>query len=81
MKHRVEYGAIALVTAAVRLMPWALVRLSGKLLGLMFYGFDGTHRRITLANLRRPSPRAGRTSAGPSRAACSRTSAGCSWSC
>ena len=51
MRHRLEYWVITAVTFVVRLMPWPLVHAAGTALGLAFYAVDGTHRRITLANL------------------------------
>ena len=62
----------------MRLLPDSLVRAAGTLLGLAFYAFDGTHRRIAHRNLAarfRVDPNA---SEKRSRAARSRTSAGCS---
>lgn len=40
-----------IATAGVRLMPGALVRRGGTLLGLAFYAVDRVHRRVALANL------------------------------
>jgi len=51
MKHRIEYALVRLLIAMVRLMPDALVRLSGTLLGLGFYTVDRAHRRIAQRNL------------------------------
>jgi KDO2-lipid IV(A) lauroyltransferase len=51
MKHRLEYLAMRTLTAVVGLMPSALVRVSGTLLGFAFYAVDGTHRRIATRNV------------------------------
>src|SRR5215212_5751845 len=51
MKHRIEYALVRALIAVVRLMPDALVRASGTLLGLTFYALDRSHRRIAQRNL------------------------------
>ena len=51
MKHRIEYALVRLLIAIVRVMPDALVRASGTLLGLGFYTVDRAHRRIAQRNL------------------------------
>jgi KDO2-lipid IV(A) lauroyltransferase len=51
VKHRIEYTLVRLLIGVVRLMPDALVRGSGTLLGLTFYTIDRTHRRIARRNL------------------------------
>jgi Kdo2-lipid IVA lauroyltransferase/acyltransferase len=51
MKHWIEYTLVRSLIALVRVMPDALVRASGTLLGLAFYAFDGAHRRIAHRNL------------------------------
>jgi len=51
MKHRIEYALVRLLIAMVRLMPDALVRVSGTLLGLGFYTVDRAHRRVAQRNL------------------------------
>jgi Kdo2-lipid IVA lauroyltransferase/acyltransferase len=51
VKHRVEYLIVRLLIAAVRVMPDALVRSCGSLIGLAFYTVDGVHRRIAHQNL------------------------------
>ena len=56
MRHRIEYGAVAVVRGLVRLMPDALVRQLGGLLGLAFYALDRVHRRVAEANLRTAFP-------------------------
>jgi KDO2-lipid IV(A) lauroyltransferase len=56
VRYRLEYFALIVVRAAVRLLPWAIVRGAGTLLGLTFYGLDGAHRRIAVGNLERAFP-------------------------
>ena len=51
MRHRLEFFAVRLLIACVRVMPHALVRATGRALGLGFYLFDGPHRRIAQRNL------------------------------
>jgi KDO2-lipid IV(A) lauroyltransferase len=50
---------LVIVTACVRVLPWAIVRAAGTTLGLTFYALDATHRRIAIGNLERAFP--GRT--------------------
>jgi KDO2-lipid IV(A) lauroyltransferase len=56
VRHRIEYGAVAVVRGLVRLMPDALVRQLGGLLGLAFHALDRVHRRVAEANLRTAFP-------------------------
>ncbi len=56
MRHRLEYGAVVLVLRLVRVMPWPLVRATGRMLGLAFYAVDRRHRRVTLDNLAQAFP-------------------------
>jgi Kdo2-lipid IVA lauroyltransferase/acyltransferase len=51
VRHRIEYLLVRALLAIVRVMPDALVRASGTVLGLAFYFADGTHRRIAHQNL------------------------------
>ncbi len=51
MRHRLEYAAVAFVRGVVRVLPDALVRQLGALLGLAFYGLDRVHRRVAETNL------------------------------
>ena len=51
MKHHIEYALVRSLIALVRVMPDALVRACGTLLGLAFYTLDGAHRRIAHRNL------------------------------
>ncbi len=59
MRHALEYGAVVVVRAIVRVAPWSLVRGTGRLLGLLFYLLDGRHREVTLDNLERAFPSRG----------------------
>jgi Kdo2-lipid IVA lauroyltransferase/acyltransferase len=56
VRFRLEYGAVLLVRALVRVMPWAAVRGVGRALGILFYALDRKHRRVTLDNLARAFP-------------------------
>ncbi len=56
MRHRLEYSAVVLVRAIARVTPWPLVRLTGRLLGLLFYALDRRHRRVSLDNLAHAFP-------------------------
>jgi len=40
MKHRLEYAIVRTLVTIVRVMPNAIVRASGTLLGLAFYTLD-----------------------------------------
>jgi KDO2-lipid IV(A) lauroyltransferase len=51
MKHRIEYALVRGLIGVVRLMPDAIVRASGTILGLAFYAIDRSHRRIAQRNL------------------------------
>jgi Kdo2-lipid IVA lauroyltransferase/acyltransferase len=51
MRERLEYLLVRALIAIVRWMPDAAVRGSGSALGLAFYTFDGTHRRVAERNL------------------------------
>ncbi len=56
MRHRLEYGAVVVVRAIVRVTPWTVVRGTGRLLGLLFYALDARHRRVSLDNLAHAFP-------------------------
>lgn len=56
MRHRLEYTAVVLLRAVVRVTPWGLVRAAGRLLGLLFYVFDARHRGVALDNLAHAFP-------------------------
>ena len=56
MKHRLEYGAVVVVRGFVRLLPDALVRQLGTLLGLAFFAIDRVHRRVAETNLKTAFP-------------------------
>jgi KDO2-lipid IV(A) lauroyltransferase len=51
VRYRLEYWAVLVLRAVVRLLPHAVVRAIGATLGLMFYALDRPHRRVALANL------------------------------
>lgn len=51
MRHRVEYGVIALMRALVGMLPDRVVRALGDMVGLTFYAVDRSHRRVALTNL------------------------------
>jgi Kdo2-lipid IVA lauroyltransferase/acyltransferase len=51
MRHRLEVTAVHLVRGVIRLMPGALVRPCGRVLGHAFYLFDRVHRRVADTNL------------------------------
>jgi Kdo2-lipid IVA lauroyltransferase/acyltransferase len=51
MKHRLEYLVVRLLILIVRLTPESILRAYGALVGLMFYWFDRTRRRIAEQNL------------------------------
>jgi KDO2-lipid IV(A) lauroyltransferase len=56
VKHRLEYFALVMVMAIVRVAPWPLVRGTGRLLGLLVYVFDFKRRRVALDNLAHAFP-------------------------
>jgi KDO2-lipid IV(A) lauroyltransferase len=51
VRHRIEYWLVRGLLSVVRVMPDALVRGCGRLLGLGFYAFDRPHRLIAQRNL------------------------------
>lgn len=57
MRHRIEYAAVAVVRAVVRVLPFAAVRQLGSLLGLAFHALDRVHRRVAETNLATAFPR------------------------
>ncbi|HZR26036.1 MAG TPA: lysophospholipid acyltransferase family protein [Vicinamibacterales bacterium] len=57
MRHRLEYALVRSLLAIVRVLPHAVVRGVGTLLGLAFYAVDGAHRRIALQNLATAFPK------------------------
>ncbi len=56
MRYRLEYVAVQLVRQSVRILPWRVARGAGRLLGLAFYVFDRSHRRLAVENLQRAFP-------------------------
>ena len=57
MRHRLEYAAVASCARVVRVLPDAVVRQLGALLGLAFYGLDRVHRRVAETNLATAFPK------------------------
>ncbi len=51
MRHRLEYWAVLIVRALAGLVPQSFIRPAGTLVGLAFYTFDRTHRRVADTNL------------------------------
>jgi KDO2-lipid IV(A) lauroyltransferase len=59
VRYRFEYLAVKALRALVGVMPDALVRAVGRLVGLAFHTFDRSHRRIAERNLERALPMRG----------------------
>ena len=57
MRHRLEHAAVAVVRFVVRVLPDAMVRQLGALLGLAFYALDRVHRRVAETNLATAFPK------------------------
>jgi KDO2-lipid IV(A) lauroyltransferase len=51
IRHRLEYAGVVAVVQLVRLMPMEAVLGAGSVLGMAFYAFDRSHRRLALENL------------------------------
>jgi Kdo2-lipid IVA lauroyltransferase/acyltransferase len=68
VRHRLEHAGVRAVRGIVRLMPWAVVRALGALLGLTFYALDRVHRRVADTNLAMAFP--ARTAAERRRITC-----------
>lgn len=51
LRHRLEYLVVRVATAVVGVLPDAASDVCGTAVGRLFYGFDGRHRRIALANV------------------------------
>jgi len=51
MRHQLELLAVKTVLGAVRLVPTGLVEPLGALIGLVFYVFDVSHRRVAARNV------------------------------
>ena len=56
VRHRLEYGAVRTLRAAMRATPDPAVRALGSALGYAFYAIDGTHRRVANQNLKAAFP-------------------------
>ena len=59
MRHQLEYWAVSLLTAVLRLMPSPLVDRAGTMLGWAFYTFDRAHRHIAESNVAAAFPSRG----------------------
>jgi Kdo2-lipid IVA lauroyltransferase/acyltransferase len=57
VRHRLEHAAVAVVRFVMRVLPDALVRQLGALLGLAFYALDRVHRRVAETNLATAFPK------------------------
>jgi Kdo2-lipid IVA lauroyltransferase/acyltransferase len=56
LRHRLEYALVASVAWAIRWLPWTVVDFAGRTLGVLFYTFDGAHRRVATQNLQSAFP-------------------------
>jgi KDO2-lipid IV(A) lauroyltransferase len=56
LRHRLEYAAVRSVVGLVRRLPMRAVLAAGTALGLAFYTFDRSHRRLAIRNLRAAFP-------------------------
>ena len=57
VRYVAEYGAVRAAMLVARILPGRAIRGLGASLGLLFYLFDGRHRRIALANVAAAFPR------------------------
>ena len=56
LRHRAEYALVVIVRGIVRILPDALCRAVGTVIGLSFYAIDRTHRRVAVTQLRTAFP-------------------------
>ena len=56
LRHRIEYGLVLTIQAVARVLPDAIARGMGALIGLSFYLGDPTHRRLTVTQLQAAFP-------------------------
>lgn len=56
MKHRLEYAAVVAFRLMLGILPDAVVRGLGAMVGLAFYTLDRAHRRVALTNLAQSFP-------------------------
>jgi KDO2-lipid IV(A) lauroyltransferase len=56
IRHRFEYAAVAAVIEVVRWLPMQAVLAAGSFVGMTFYFFDRSHRRLAIKNLRAAFP-------------------------
>jgi KDO2-lipid IV(A) lauroyltransferase len=61
MRHRLEYWAVAFIRSAIALLPHAVSRGLGAVLGRAFYIVDRAHRRVALTNLAQCFPQRSET--------------------
>jgi Kdo2-lipid IVA lauroyltransferase/acyltransferase len=56
VRYRLEYLLVVALRAAVSVLPHAVVRGMGAVLGLLFYSVDAKHRRVAMTNLAQSFP-------------------------
>jgi KDO2-lipid IV(A) lauroyltransferase len=56
LRHRFEYALVAATAWLIGRLPWGGAHHAGRLLGLLFYAFDLSHRRVAQQNLMRAFP-------------------------
>jgi KDO2-lipid IV(A) lauroyltransferase len=56
LRHRLEYALIASVAWMIGWLPWSVVDVGGRAVGLLFFAFDAAHRRVARQNLERAFP-------------------------
>jgi Kdo2-lipid IVA lauroyltransferase/acyltransferase len=57
VRHWLEHAAVTVVRGLVRVLPIAVVRAAGALLGLTFYALDRVHRNVADTNLATAFPK------------------------
>ena len=60
MRQRIEYAAVIALRQLSAVLPYPVLLLCGKVLGLIFYAVDATHRRVASENLAAAFPRRSR---------------------
>jgi len=56
VRYAIEYGLVTATRGLASVLPGALVRAWGAVLGMTFYVLDGPHRRVALGNLKECFP-------------------------